>query len=250
MKEDAPADLEGVVVRYMPYLSEIRKRLLFVISLFFVGWILGFLYYQPIVKLFMSIYDLTGVNITFTSPFAYLTLALNTGMLVGVILVLPLFIFQLIQFLRPALQNREYRLVMGLVPFSILLFLFGLSFGIWMMKFIISLYSTQTNQLDVGNLWDINRFLSQVIQTSMLLGFVFQLPLLLTILLRLGVVGHKAVTKQRIPIYIGLMSIAILLPPTDLFSLFIMFFPLALIFEVTLLLNRNIQAKPARVHSA
>lgn len=234
-----PPDLQTAVVRYTPYLSEIRKRLLFVFCVFFIAWIIGFIYYQPIVSYIMGLYNLKGINITFTSPFQYINLAINSGMIVGIIIVLPMVIFQILSFLKPALKPKEFNLVLKLLPLSILLFISGFIFGTWLMNFIISMYSQQASGLAIGNLWDVNKFFSQFFLTAALLGVLFQFPIILTLLLRLGVLKHSSVTKYRIPIYALLLIVVVFLPPTDIFSLVMMFFPLVIIFELALLLNRN-----------
>lgn len=238
-KERKNSEDESGVVRYLPYLYEIRKRLLFVISVFLIAWIVGFVYYKQIVLFILSLYDLSGVNIAFTSPFQFLNLAINAGMIVGLIFVLPLFVFQILSFLKPALEEKEYRVLLSLVPFSFLLFFAGFGFGAWMMRFVVKIFSSQTSELAIQNLWDVSRFLSQVFLTSLLLGIVFQFPLILTFLMRLGFVKQKTLIKQRPLIYALLVGLAVLMPPTDLLSLFIMIMPLAFIFEITLLLNRN-----------
>lgn len=240
-REKMPKDLQTAAIRYGPYLSEIRKRLLFIFSVFLIAWIIGFIYYQPIVLYIMGMYNLQGVNITFTSPFQFITLALNSGMVVGIIIVFPLVLYQFLSFLKPALRPIEYHLVLKLLPLSILLFIGGFLFGTWLMKFIVSIYSQQTTSLNIGNLWDVNKFLSQFFLTATLLGVLFQFPIILTLLLRLNVIGYSSVAKQRIPIYVLLLTLAVFLPPTDLFSLLMMFFPLVIIFEITLLLNRGIK---------
>lgn len=240
MNPKIPPDLQVTIAKYSPFLSEIRKRLLFTISVFLIAWVVGFIYYQPIASYIIGLYNFKGVNVTFTSPFQFISLALNLGMVAGLVVVSPLVIYQFLSFIKPALRPIEYRLVLKLLPVSLFLFIAGFLFGTWMMKFIISMYSQQSTGLNIGNLWDVNKFLSQFFLTSVLLGLLFQLPIVLTILLRLGVVKHSSVVKQRIPIYALLLILVILLPPTDLLSLVMMLLPLAIIFEITLLLNRNI----------
>lgn len=232
--------LDAAMMRYLPYLSEVRKRLLFVFAVFFVAWVVGFIYYRPIVLFIMGLFNLRGVNIAFTSPLEFISLATNMGFLLGMSLALPMIIFQLFSFLKPALQGAEKRLILSLIPFSIILFMVGFGFGTWIMELVITIFSQRTAELSIENLWDINRFISQIVFTSMLLGILFQLPVVLTILLRLGLIKYPAMTKQRPLIYtIGIILVA-LLPPTDIFSLVLMFLPVAFLFEFTLFLNRHL----------
>lgn len=241
MDQDSVLNLETTISRYLPYLYEIRKRILFVFSIFFVAWIVGFIYYQPIVLFIMGLYELKGINIAFTSPFQFINLAIKAGFIVGLVASLPLATYQIMSFLRPALHKKEHKLLVSLLPFSVILFTLGLGFGMWMMKFIITIFSQQSSNLSISNLWDIDKFLSQIFSTGILLGLLFQFPLVITILIRLHVVAFSAIKKQRLAAYGLLMLFAVLMPPTDIFSLCIMFLPLAILFEITLLLNRNVK---------
>lgn len=234
---------DTAVTRYLPYLYEIRKRLLFILTLFSIGWAIGFYYYQPLVLFVLGLYNLEGVNIAFTSPFQFVHLSVNTGIVIGAIVAFPLLLYQILAFLKPALHPQEFKKILFLLPLSIILFIAGFIFGTYIMKFVVLIFAHQTLGLDIQNLWDIDKFLSQVFLTAFLLGIIFQFPLILTILFRCGVIAHKAVSRQRLLIYVALLGIVIILPPTDLLSLGLMFLPLAFIFEVTLLLNRNTEKK-------
>jgi len=240
---DETFDLQSNILRYLPYLLEVRKRLLFITMVFFVAWVIGFIYYQPIISFIIKLYDSKGINIAFTSPYQFINLAINTGFVMGILITFPLILYQLLSFLKPALRTKEYRLILKVLPFSIILYIAGFLFGAWLMGFVVTLFAQNSAQLQIQNLWDVNSFLSQILFTALLLGLLFQLPIVLTLLLRFHLIKHGHLTKQRPIIYVIILVIVILLPPTDLFSMVMMFFPLAIIFECALLLNRNIQAK-------
>ncbi|MBI5044650.1 MAG: twin-arginine translocase subunit TatC [Candidatus Levybacteria bacterium] len=240
-------NLESASVRYMPFLIEIRKRLLFLSAVFLVTCALGFIYYQKIILFILNLYDLQSINVTFTSPFQFVNLAISSGMIVGFALTLPLILHQVLSFLRPALHKGEYNLLIRFLPLSLILFVIGFSFGSWITKLIIEVYSRQTTQLEIQNLWDINSFLSQILYTSLLLGIVFQFPLVITLLVRFGVISHKVMSKQRKIAYAIILIVVILLPPTDLLSMVLIFLPLAIVYELTLSLNKR--AKVQTWHS-
>ncbi len=241
MDQDTTSNIGSTISRYLPYLYEIRKRFLFVFSIFFVAWVIGFIYYQPIILFILRLYELKGINIAFTSPFQFINLAIKAGFIIGMGVALPFGAYQIMSFLKPALHKKEHKLLLSLLPFSVLLFGFGLSFGMWMMKFIITLFAQQSSNFDISNLWDIDKFLSQIFSTGILLGLLFQFPLIITILIRLHVIAYSAVKKQRLVAYGLLLIFAVLLPPSDIVSLALMFIPLAFLFEITLLLNRKVK---------
>ena len=126
--------LQENVNRYLPLLSEVRRRLLFVFSIFLLFGVVGFFYYEKIIVFIIKLIDLGEVNIVFTSPFQFLNLAVSSSLLIGTIVTIPILIYQLLIFLKPALKVKEYRSVIAFLPLSIILFVTGFAFGFFMMK--------------------------------------------------------------------------------------------------------------------
>jgi sec-independent protein translocase protein TatC len=233
-----PAELQKTINKYYPYLMEIRKRLFFVAALFLISGIVGFFYFEKFVTIILKLLDVTGVNIVFTSPFQFIELAVNSGFIVGLVVIIPVTIWQLLSFLKPALRPKEYKLIVTLLPLSIILFAGGFIFGFAIMKYVITLFYEKSVQLEIGNYLDITFLLSKIVLTGILMGFAFQFPIVLTVLMKLKVVEYKEFVKQRILAWSISLIFAALLPPTDLLSLALLTLPLVILFELTLLLNR------------
>lgn len=224
--------------RYFPLLSEVRRRLLFVVSIFILSGIIGFFYYEKIITFIIGLLDLNGVNIVFTSPFQFLNLAMSSSLSVGLIITIPLLIYQFLTFLKPALKVKEYRSVMSLLPISIILFIGGFVFGFVMMKYVVVLFYTKSVQLNIGNMLDISKLLSQILVTSALMGLGFQFPIVMSLLMDFKIVSHKFFVNQRPFAYLIAIIFAAVMPPTDLLSMTLLALPLVVLFELTLLLNR------------
>lgn len=93
--------------------------------------------------------------------------------------------------------------------------------------------------LGIANFWNISQFLSQIFITSALLGIVFEFPLLLTLLIKLGIITPKILKDYRRVAYFLMLAMIALLPPTDGISLIAMTLPLVILYEVTILLNNK-----------
>lgn len=232
-------ELQKVIDKYFPYLIEIRKRLFFVASIFLVASVVGFVYYEKIIKIILGIFNFQGINVVFTSPFQFINLAINSGLIVGLIIVFPLLMVQVLGFLKPALKKSEFRMVLSLLPASLVLFVIGFSFGLFVMRYVISIFYERSVAFSVGNFLDISLLLSQTLITSVLMGIGFQFPVVITILVRLKVITTKALKKSRMIAYAASVVFAALLPPTDLLSLVLLTLPLVILYELTLLLNRK-----------
>jgi len=241
LSEDSELDL--LIKKYSPYLAEIRKRFLITLAFFAAGTTIGFIFYENIIKFLIGNLSLKGVNVVFTSPFQFINLAISCGIATGLVFVFPFLIYQIFSFLRPALKDKEYNLLLGFVPSSIFLFVVGFLFGIVVMKWQIEIFLSQTVTLGIGNILDISHLLSLVLLTSALMGAAFQFPIVIFILLRLDIINHHQLSKQRLWVYLGSFIFAILLPPDSVLADVLLSLPLIVLFEVTLLLDRIFQRK-------
>ncbi len=226
--------------KYIPFLVELRRRLLFLLCLFLISSILGFIYNEKIIRLILRIFHFEGVNIVFTSPFQFISLAINSSLILGLIVIFPAVLFQVLAFLKPAFHPREYKIAITILPLGLLLFLVGFAYGIFVMRYTVQLFYQQSVELGVGNVIDISFFLSKTLLTAILLGIAYQFPLVLTFLLHSKLIEYHVLSGQRRLIYGFMIIFVVLLPPPDLLSDFLLFLPLALLFELTLLLNKAV----------
>jgi sec-independent protein translocase protein TatC len=238
MAKKSSASLSEPYEKYLPFLLEVRKRLMFVVGVFLVSSIIGFLYYEKIVVFVLSFLNLEGVNVVFTSPFQFFTLSVNSGFVVGLVVVLPLIISQILSFVRPALQPKEYKLILMSLPLTIILFITGFAFGVSVMKYLVAIFYQKSVELQIGNILDIELLLSKIMVTGALMGIAFQFPIVMTILLRLKVIKYKLFVQQRSIFYLTSVFFVLLLPPTDLMSDLFLTLPLVILFELTLILNK------------
>ena len=198
----------------------------------------GFVYYEKIIKIFIDILDLRGINIVFTTPFQFMNLAISCGVATGLVITFPLLIYQILSFLRPALRIREFKMIVRFLPFSILLFLIGFSFGILIMRWQIILFLSQSEALGIGNILDINKLISTVLLVSSVMGIAFQFPLVILLLTRIGIIKLGYLKKYRLRVYFGCLIFAILLPQDSILIAFLLALPLIILFEFTLILSR------------
>ncbi len=239
-KQEEPSTLDLAIIKYTPYLKELQTKLFTVFCVFLVGGILGFIYYQQILSAIMHLFKMENINLVLTSPYQFIDLAVGTGLLIGIVLALPLLGFFLLTFVRPALADREYRLLIRLYPLAIILFIVGFFFGGWIIQLIINLYSQTTLDFSVNNLWDVSHFFNQILMTGLSLALIFELPIVLTVLLKLKLIKLSGLKKSRKFIYAAILIFVAFLPPNDIISLALLSIPPLLLFEITLLLNQKV----------
>lgn len=230
--------IEELTVKYLPYLQEIQKKLFIIVCTIIVSGIFGFIYYQEILKLIMGFFELKGISLVLTSPYQFFDLAVNTGLATGIITAFPLFIYFIVGFLKPALAPKEFRIIKALIPVSLILFLAGFAFGSWVMQFVISIYSETATSFNIGNIWDVGHFFAQTIIMGVCLGLVFEMPVVLTILMRLKLVTKSFLSQNRKYFYTFIILVAAFMPPSDIISLGILTIVPLFLFELALVLNQ------------
>lgn len=238
VKSSETHELNTLLGKYSPFILEIRKRIIITLGTFAVAAIAGFVFYERIVKLLIDILSLKGVNVAFTSPFQFISLALSCGIATGLVFTFPLIIYQILSFLRPALKKQEYKMIVRFLPFSLFLFLTGFSLGVLVMKWQIQLFLSKSIELGIGNLLDISRLISTVLLVSVFMGIAFQSPTILLLLMRIGIIKHESLSKRRLWVYLGSIFITILLPLDSILTDVLLALPLIALFELTLILNR------------
>ncbi len=228
---------EALIATYSPFLAEARRRLIFTFIVFALASITGFTFYEAIIKLLIDLLSLKGINLVFTSPFQFINLSIACGVTTGVVVVLPLFIAQVFSFLKPALNRKEFRMVMRSLPICVILFVIGFVFGALIMKWQIELFLARSVSLGIGNVLDISRLLTTVLLTSVFLGIGFQFPIVLFLLMQIGVISRQQLTSKRLWVYLGSFIFAILLPADSILADILLSLPLIVLFELTLLVS-------------
>ncbi len=229
------------VQEYLPYLEDLRVRLYRGVIMFVVLFFVGFFMTSFFIKKALLFLHIDGVVIATTSPFQVADIAMDCGFFVASLVVLPYIAYTLFSFISPGLTYKEKRKIILVIPISIILFLIGFIYGLGIFYYGLQFLAQLNISLGVANIWDIGIFISQIFLTASLLGVLFEFPIILTFLIRLGVFSSSFLrTKRKVAIAAVFVLVA-LLPPTDGISLIAMSVPLLGLYEATLLLNNKKQ---------
>lgn len=232
-------DLEKNLATYSVYLEELRSKLVFLTKIFVGAFAFGFFMTTPAVRFMVKHLNMPDVTIVTTSPFQLAELAMSVGFSVACVVIIPVFIQHMYAFLRPGLLPEERKSFLMSLPLGLGLFLLGFSYGCAILYYGIKLITAINISLGIANYWDISTFISQIVMTSSLLGILFIFPIIITFLIRLGLMSVELLRSKRRHVVVIIFIIVSLLPPTDGISLVLMSGPLILIFELTVLFNRR-----------
>lgn len=239
-------NFQKTLSKYGVYFEDLRRRFFLLFKIFAGVFLLGFFATSPFIKLFIKHLAIKDVLIVATSPFQLVNLAMSAGFFLACVIVTPFFIYHLYAFLRPGLLPRERKSFVSLIPLALVLFFVGFSYGFAMLYFAVQGIAHLNVTLGVVNYWDIGRFVSELVLTSSLLGVIFEFPIVITFLVRIGVMNTQFLRAKRKHAAVGIFILVSLLPPTDGLSLILMATPMVLIYELTIMVNSRIERQRSR----
>jgi sec-independent protein translocase protein TatC len=173
------------------------------------------------------------------------TLQINACLMVGIILGIPYLLFEIWLFIKPALHDKERKSASGFVFFASSLFIIGLLFGYYVVcPLSINFLTNFTVSKEIENTFTISSYLSSVATLTIGSGIIFQLPVVIFILSKVGVMTPAFMRqKRRYAVVIILIIAAIVTPTPDIITMLVVAFPLFILYEVSIFISANIEKK-------
>lgn len=173
------------------------------------------------------------------------TLQLNSCVMVGIILGIPYLLFELWLFIKPALHENERKSASGFVAFASILFFLGILFGYYMIcPLSINFLTNFTVSPEIQNTFTIDSYLSSVMTLTLGSGVIFQLPVIIYILSKLGVMTPAFMrASRRYSTVLILIVAAVVTPTADPYTMMIVALPLFLLYELSIYISANIERK-------
>ena len=235
-------------IPFTAHLEELRKRLIVCFIAVGIGFVAAYGFKEklfqvltaPLVRVMKS-----GDTLIFTNlPEAFFTY-LKVSFLAGLLVASPVILYQFWMFVAPGLYQGERRVLLPIVFLSTLFFLGGALFGYfivfpWGFTFFLG-FATET----IRPLPSMREYLSFSAKLLLAFGVVFEMPLVLTAMARLGIVSVDFLKKNRkYAILLFFIGAAILTPP-DVITQIMMALPLMLLYEVSIIGARIFTPKKA-----
>ncbi|MEJ7560359.1 MAG: twin-arginine translocase subunit TatC [Pedobacter sp.] len=173
------------------------------------------------------------------------TLQLNACVMTGLILGIPYLLFEVWLFIKPALHDNERKSASGFVAFASLLFFTGILFGYYIIcplsvNFLINFQVSP----EIENTFTIDSYLSSIMTLTLGSGLIFQLPVIIYILSKVGVMTPAFMrASRRYSAVIILIVAAVVTPTADPFTMMIVALPLFLLYEMSIYISANIERK-------
>lgn len=174
-----------------------------------------------------------------TSPVEGFMQVVKVVFAAGTLLSLPFVIYVVAQFVFPGLKPHEQKMLVYGGLAGAVLFAFGVALGYCItLPVAVKLMFYFNAYLGTAANWKIDAYLGFVLQLLIGFGLTFELPLLLLLLGRLGLVVPAQLSRYRRHVVVGILVVAMLLTPPDVFSQLLMAIPLYVLYEVCILILR------------
>lgn len=217
------------------HLTELRKRLIRSLIAIGIGSCVAYYFIEDIMHI------LTGPagKLYYMQPAEAFFTYIKVAVFVGFLLALPIVLYQIWRFVLPALIGMERYLISVIVPISLILFLAGLAFSFFFVmpagiKFLMG-FSTE----ELQPMFSLKQYFDFVIAFLLPFGFIFEMPLAIILLAKVGIISSKFLAKQqRIVIFLTFVVGAIISPTPDVFSQSMIAIPMILLYEISYVIVR------------
>jgi len=237
---------------FIGHISELRHRLLKCVIVLVITVGISFFLTEPYIfpTLISPVKDLLSaeeINFVFTQMTEMIGTYMKVSLAAGIILAMPYLVYQLLMFVSPALTRREKKRVYLLLPWITLMFAAGVAFGYFILippatSFLMTFGSSiATPMIKIGN------YISIVTRLLVASGAVFETPVIILFLARLGIVKSKMLSsKRRHAIVAAFILAAIITPTFDPVNQSLVALPLIVLYEMSIWLAKLVQPKEAR----
>lgn len=182
-------------------------------------------------------------GLIYLNPLDPIMLLLKISIGIGILIALPVLLWQVWSFIEPALKPRERRWIGPLLISALALFPLGASFAYFGLSYALQLFASYSVK-GLAQQLNVMEYLSFVLTTMVSFGIVFELPVVVVVGTRLGFISHEFLARRRREVFVlVLIASAIITPTVDPFSMMAMAVPLYVLFEISIWIARWLETK-------
>ena len=245
----APTDNTGT---FWDHLDELRNCLMRIAAAVAVFAIVAFVLKEPLFNIVLApkdchfiAYRLLGVepfsirlmNIGLTEQFM---IHMKTALYAGLLVASPYVLYQLFRFVSPALYANERRYAVRIVGSAYVMFLAGTALNYFLVfPLTVRFLGTYQVSADVANMLTLQSYIDTLISMSLVLGVVFELPVVCWLMARMGLLTYEFMSQYRRHAVVVILIVAAIITPTaDAFTLCIVALPIWLLYELSIAIVR------------
>ncbi|HVM05200.1 MAG TPA: twin-arginine translocase subunit TatC [Acidimicrobiales bacterium] len=230
----------GPAMPVVAHLTELRNRLIVSVAALAVGAVVGFALYDPILRWLLGPYvTVTGTSTLFiTDPLEGFSTRLKVSGYTGVVLAMPVVLWQLWRFVTPGLHRRERRLAVPFVSSAVGLFVLGAGLAFWTLPKALE-FLVEIGGENLETIFSPGKYLGLVTFMMLAFGLAFEFPVVLLFLQLARILPSRRLRDWRRPVAVGIfVFVAIVTPSQDPYSLFALAVPMYAFYELSIVAGR------------
>ncbi|MEM9200093.1 MAG: twin-arginine translocase subunit TatC [Actinomycetota bacterium] len=238
MAEDAPSDDEGRM-SMIEHLTELRRRLIISFIAVGVGAIAAWILYPQIIDFLLDPYCRTldegeRCQLFVRNPLEPFSVRLTVSGYGGMMLAMPIVLWQLWAFIAPGLYSHEKRYAIPFIVSGVSLFFLGCALAYWSIPRALEFLADLGGE-DFASFFAPEAYLGFVIKMIVAFGVAFEFPIVLIFLQILGILNYRTLVGNRQYAIVGIVIlVAIITPSGDPFTLMILSVPMWLFYEISI----------------
>jgi len=193
--------------------------------------------------------DFTVINLNISGQFTtHMWIAFMTGFIIG----FPYLVWELWRFIKPALSEKEIKVSQGVVFFTSLLFMLGVMFGYYIITPLsINFLGNYKVSEEIANSISMDSYINTVTVLSMSTGLIFELPMVVYFLSKLGILTPEFMRKHRKhAMVVNLIIAALITPSPDVTSQLMVAVPLLILYEISIYVSKAVAFKKRKALAA
>ena len=254
-------DIEKSSAPLIEHLIELRRRLIWSLGGFFIAFLVCFFFAKKLFNLLVIPFkwatqwaglDPHKVELIYTAPQEFFFTQVKLAMFGGMVVAFPLIATQIYKFIAPGLYRNERAAFLPFLIASPILFLMGAClvyffFTPMVMWFFLAMQQTGTDgNVQISLLPKVSEYLSLIMTLIFSFGLVFQLPVVTSLMTRVGLLSSKALAEKRKWAIVIAFVVAAVLTPPDPMSQIGLALPTILLYEVSIWAARLIERDRTR----
>jgi sec-independent protein translocase protein TatC len=233
-----PPATDAAVMPLFDHLAELRRRIAVSLLAVALGTVVGFVFGQRIIEILKAPYG--EARLLLLAPGEGFFITLKVALAVGIVLGMPVILFELWRFVSPGLTSAERRIARPWVPLALLFFVAGVAVAYFVLPFAIAFLSSfGSGDLPLENAWTAEGYFGFVATMFLGFGIVMEYPIVLVLLSKVGIVTSARLrSARRYVVIVFAIAAAVATPGGDIISPFVLGLTMYALYELSILLVR------------
>ncbi len=162
----------------------------------------------------------------------------------GIIISFPVTFYQIWSFIKPGLKEREIKATKWIVLNASILFFAGILFGYFLISpLCVQFFGGYKLTAEIQNNFTISSYMSMITTSTFLSGLFFELPVVMYLMAKIGLLGVDILKKYRRHALIGILILSALITPPDVISQLLVTFPIYALYELGIIVVKSVENK-------